>query len=89
MHYSVLRLRDVRMAVVLVEGGQLQDDALISQLQIQLAMPVMLVARDEASAKGAKARAQFNAEPYLFALLALDEIEWSELPGQVEQELPF
>jgi hypothetical protein len=89
MHYSVLRLRDVRMAVVLVEGGQMQDEELISQLQTQLAMPVMLVARDEASLKGARARAQFDAEPYLFAMLALDDIEWTELPRQVEPELPF
>lgn len=89
MQYSVLRLRDVRMAVVLVEGGQLQDDALINQLQIQLAMPVMLVARDEASLKGAKARAQFDAEPYLFAFLALDDVEWVPLSQLEEPELPF
>jgi len=89
MRYSVLRLRDVRVAVVLVDYGQLQDDALIAQLQTQLTLPVMLVARDESSLTRAKARAQFDAEPYLFAFLALDEIEWSELPAVEEPELPF
>lgn len=89
MQYSVLRLRDVRLAVVLVDGGQLHDDALITQLQAQLALPVMLVARDDATLKGARARAQFDAEPYVFALLALDDVEWAELPAVEEQELPF
>lgn len=89
MHYSVLRLRDVRMAVVLVENAQLHDDVLIAQLQTNLSLPVMLVAKDDVSLKGAKARAQFDAEPYLFALLARDDVEWSELPVQEEPELPF
>lgn len=89
MYYSVLRLRDVRMAVVLVERGQLHDDALINQLQAHLALPVMLVTRDDTSMKGAQARAQFDAEPYLFALLALHDVEWAELPAAVEPELPF
>lgn len=89
MYYSVLRLRDVRMAVVLVEGWQLQDHSLIPQLQQQLALPVMLVAKNNATLKGAEARAQFDAEPYLFSLLALDDVEWCELPAQKETELPF
>lgn len=89
MHYSVLRLRDVRMAVVLVEIGQLHDDELIISLQAQLALPVMLVARHDGSWKGVKARAQFDALPYLSVLLAQDDIEWSELPAPVEPDLPF
>ena len=77
------------MAVVLVEGGQLHDDQLLVRLQIQLALPVMLVARNETSLKGVRARAQFEADAYLFALLALDDVEWSKLPEPAEQELPF
>lgn len=89
MHYSVLRLRDVRMAVVLVENGQLHNDVLIAQLQTHLSLPVMLVAKDDMTLKGMRARAQFDAEPYLFALLALDDLEWSELPQKEEADLPF
>lgn len=77
------------MAVVLVEGGQLHDDQLIVRLQMQLALPVMLVARNETSLKGVQAKAQFEADAYLFALLALDEVEWSTLPEPSEPELPF
>lgn len=88
MQHAVLRLRDVRMAVALVENGQLYD-SLIEHLQVQLGIPVMLVARDEGRLKGVKARAQFDPDPYLFALLAAGEIEWSELPEALEPELPF
>jgi len=88
MHYSVLNLRGVRMAAVLVEMGELSDD-LIVMLQAQLALPVMLVARHEGDWKGAKARAQFDTAPYLGALLALDDVEWSELAAPVESDLPF
>lgn len=77
------------MAVVLVERGQLHDDQLIVRLQMRLALPVMLATRDDATWKGAKARAQFDAEPYLAALLALDDIDWSELGEPAEPELPF
>lgn len=93
MHYAVVSLRGVRMAVVLVERGQLvgpRSDVLIAELQAQLATPVMLVSRDGASWKGAKAKAHFDAEPYLFALLSNDDdVEWVELPAPVEAELPF
>lgn len=73
----------------MVEKGQLHDDVLIARLQQQMALPVMLVARDDAVWNGVKARAQFDAAPYLFALLALDEVEWLELPEMAEPELPF
>lgn len=89
MHYSVLRLRDVRIAVVLVEIGQVNNDHLLGQLQTQFALPVMLVARDEGGWKGVKAKAQFNASPYLGALLALDDVEWLPLPAPAEPEVPF
>lgn len=88
MHYSVLRLRDVRMAVVLVEKAQLHD-GLVVRLQAQLALPVMLVARDDGGWKGVKAWAQFDAAPYLSALLAQEDVEWAELPAPTEPEMPF
>lgn len=77
------------MAVVMVEKCQVQDDELVMQLQQQLAQPVMLVARDEAAVKGMRAHAQFDPAPYLFALLAAEDVEWIELPAEVEPELPF
>lgn len=89
MHYSVLRLRGVRMAVVLVERSRLHDDALIAQLQAQLGLAVMLAARDDAVWKGVKARAQFDATPYLNELLSIENVEWSPLPAVEESELPF
>jgi len=39
----------------------------------------MLVARDEAVWAGARVHANFEAEPYLYALLEAREIEWAEL----------
>lgn len=39
----------------------------------------MLVARDETNWAGAKAYAHFEAEPYLYALLQVREIDWCEL----------
>lgn len=89
MRYADLRLRGVRTAVVMVGKGQLQDDDLIVRLQRQLALPVMLVAPDEASVEGMRAYAQFDPAPYLYALLAGENIEWSKLPPEVEPELPF
>lgn len=89
MHYSVLRLRDVRMAVVLMDVGQVGSDQLLAQLQTQLRLPVMLVARDDSSWKGAKAWAQFDPAPYLGVLLSLEDVEWAALPEPVEPELPF
>lgn len=89
MHYTVVRLRGVRMAVVLVENLQLNDESLIVRLQMQFSLPVMLAARDEASWKGVRARAQFDAMPYLAELLALDDVEWIELGTLTEPEIPF
>lgn len=89
MHYSVLRLRDVRMAVVLVQVGQLRDDRMLAQLQARFALPVMLVARDDGGWRGVKAWAQFEPAPYLACLLALEDIEWMELLEPAEPELPF
>jgi hypothetical protein len=89
MQYADLRLRGVRTAVVMVGVGQLHNESLIARLQRQFALPVMLVARDEAIVKGMRAYAQFDAAPYLFALLASEDVEWRELPAEEEQDLPF
>jgi len=92
MHYSVVRLRGVRVAVVLVDGWQLAEQharPLVRKLQAQLTLGVMLVARDAAAVNGLKAYADFDAQPYLFALLAGENIEWSRLPDEIEPELPF
>lgn len=89
MLYADLRLRGVRMAVVMVGAGQLRDDMLIARLQRQFGLPVMLVTRDEAAVKGMRAYAQFDPAPYLFALLAGENVEWIELPAETEPEIPF
>jgi len=89
MQHAVLRLRGLRMAAVLVERSQLYNHVLLAQLQNRLALPVMLVAQDGASWTGAKAKAQFDAEPYLYELLSNDDIDWSELPAEIEDELPL
>jgi len=89
MQYADVRLRGVRTAVVLVGAGSLHDEALIVRLQRRLALPVMLVTQDETSIQGMRAYAQFDAVPYLFALLASEDVEWLELEAEVEQELPF
>jgi hypothetical protein len=39
----------------------------------------MLVARDEALWTGARVHADFEAEPYLYALLETRDVEWAEL----------
>lgn len=92
MLYSIVRLREVRMAVVLVEPGQLHAPAhqLLAELQVRFKLPVMLVARDDSAWNGARARAEFDPVPYLYALLAIrDDVDWSEIPPAVEPELPF
>lgn len=89
MLHAVLRLRGLRMVVVLVPLGGIKDEALVIRIQSQFALPAMLVARHDGDWKGAKAWAQFDAAPYLAALLALDEVDWAELPDVLEPELPF
>jgi len=83
MLYSVQRLCEKRLAVVLVERRDLFDPHatfLIQQLQDELALPVMLVARDSEVWTGARARAEFDAEAHLYALLGIREIDWAALP---------
>jgi hypothetical protein len=89
--YSIQRLRGVRVAVVLVERRQLSwhlAAPLIVELQARFKLPVMLVARDDAAWNNAKAIAEFDAVPYLFALLATDDIDWNEMEF-AEPEVPF
>jgi hypothetical protein len=85
--YSVQRLCEERMAVVLVERRELAEpraSGLIEQLQGELSVPVMLVARDSEAWVGVRARAEFDPEPYLYALLGLRDIEWAPLRRRCE-----
>lgn len=54
-------------------------DQLIRHVEGALSLPVMLVARDESLWAGARAHADFEPEPYLFALLERRDVEWAEL----------
>lgn len=87
MLYSVQRLCEERLAVVLVERRELVEpraSCIIQQLQDELALPVMLVAHDSEEWTGARARADFEPAPYLYALLAMRDIEWGPLPHQLQ-----
>lgn len=77
------------MAVVLVGKSQLHDDALIGRLQQLLTLPVMLVTQDQSAVKGMRAFAQFDPAPYLFSLLAAEDVDWMEVPAEMESEAPF
>ena len=86
MLYSVQRLCEKRLAVVLVERRDLADPqatSLIHQLQDELSLPVMLVARDSEVWTGARARAEFDSDAHLYALLSMREIDWTALPKYV------
>lgn len=83
MLYSIQRLCEQRLAVVLVEKRELtglRSSNLISRLQQELRLPVLLVARDNEAWIGARARAEFDPEPYLYALLGMRDLEWGPLP---------
>lgn len=83
MLYSVLRLRNQRMVVALVERWQLSSrhaPGLLIQLQGHFSLPAMLVARDDSTWRNARAYAEFDSERQLFDLLAVDDIEWAEMP---------
>jgi hypothetical protein len=88
MLYSVQRLCEERLAVVLVECRELAEpraSMLIHQLQKDLALPVMLVARDDESWTRARTRADFDSRPHLYALLAMRDIDWMPLPRRCYQ----
>lgn len=83
MLYSIQRLCEQRLAVVLVERRELAEpraSGLIQRLKRKLAAPVMLVARDNEVWLGARARAEFDSEPFLYALMAVRDIDWTPLP---------
>jgi hypothetical protein len=79
------------LAVVLVDRRELAEPratSLLQQLQAALAVPVMLVARDNQVWTGARARADFDPTPHLYALLGIRDIDWAPLPNaccQVEE----
>jgi hypothetical protein len=82
MLYSVQRLYEKRLAVVLVERRDLTEPRaswLIEQLQYDLTLPVILVSRDSEVWTGVRARAEFDPEPYVYALLGVRDIDWSPL----------
>lgn len=88
MLYSVQRLCEERLAIVLVERKELAEphaSMLIQQLRDELRLPVMLVARDNEAWVGARARADFDPEPYLYALLGMRDIDWMYLPRGCHQ----
>lgn len=39
----------------------------------------MLVARDDDAIGGARVRAEFDAKPYLFALMRAHDLEWTQI----------
>lgn len=83
MLYSIQRLCEERLAVVLVDRRQLAEPratSLLQQLQEALTVPVMLVARDNEVWTGARARADFDPKPHLYALLGMRDIDWAPLP---------
>jgi len=82
MMYSVQRLSDTRLAVVLVERRDLMEPRasfLIDQLQDDLSLPVLLVARDVETCTGVRAKAEFDPAPYVYALFGIRDIEWVPL----------
>jgi hypothetical protein len=88
MLYSIQRLCEERLAVVLVDRRELAEPratSLLQQLQTALAVPVMLVARDNEVWTGARARADFDPKPHLYALLGMRDIDWAPLPDACHQ----
>jgi hypothetical protein len=84
MQYAILRLREERFVVALVERWQLggrHAPGLVEQLQNRFGLPTMLVAPDGASWRNTRSYADFDTEPLLFALLARDEPDWQTLPA--------
>lgn len=82
MMYSVQRLYETKLAIVLVEPKDFAEPRagrLIDQLQDDLSLPVILVARDSETWTGVRARATFatDPDPYIYALLGMRDIEWS------------
>jgi len=82
IRYSIVRCGDNRVAAALVERKDLIEPRagdLIRAVAARVSLPVMLVAKDEAIWTGARAHAEFETEPYLYALLEARDIEWISL----------
>jgi hypothetical protein len=85
IQYSIVRVRETRVAAVLVERKHLSGSSaspLIQLLENELSLPVMLVAQDEAALAGARAYAEFDPMPYLYELLGTSDIDWMTLPHE-------
>lgn len=82
IRYSFVRLGEQRAAAVLVEKRDLiapRSNTLIRRIEELIPGRVMLVAQDETNWTGARVYAHFEAEPYLYALLQVRDIDWCEL----------
>ena len=82
MQYTVFRMGGERVAVVLVElhqltGGRAAD--LLAEMQKQLALPAVLVARDDSTWRSIRTYAEFDIKPYLGCLLNAEDADWSAL----------
>lgn len=89
IRYSVVRSGENRVVAVLVERRDLiapRRDQLIRRVADELSLPVMLVVPDDALWAGARAHADFEAEPYLYALLEARDLEWAELSLALDGE---
>ena len=89
IRYSVVRIKESRVAAVLVEKKDLLGPracTLIKHLEGRIELPVMLVARDEATWAGARVRADFEAEPFLYQMLNTRDLDWLELEAVADLE---
>ncbi len=89
IRYSIVRCGTGRVAAVLVERKDLvspRAEQLIRLVGDCLELPVMLVALDETLWAGARVRAYFEAEPYLYALIAERDVDWRELAVHLDTE---
>lgn len=89
IRYSVIRIGDKRVVAALVNKSDLAEPKatqLIGRLEARFPHPVMLVARDDASWTGIKVRANFEAEPAAYAMLAQRDHDWGELESTLEWE---
>lgn len=84
MMYSVQRLEEKRLAVVLVGNRDINEPratVLIRHIEKVLDLPVMLVCRDAESFTGVRAKAHFDPYPAVYSLLESRDIDWMPLPG--------
>lgn len=85
IQYSIVRIKETRVAAVLVERKDLSGpgaDSLLRRLECQLSHPVMLVCPDATALAGARAYAEFDPMPYLYELLRARDVDWALLPKE-------